>query len=130
MPSPHWEESPRELVERFGTIIERFPELERRKMFGYPAAFVAAGHMATGLHGRDRVMRLGEEDQALLRRAGGADFEPMPGRPMKGFLRLPEDVVADDDVVAEWIARAAAFASALAPKKPRPRRASGQSRKR
>ena len=88
-------------------------------MFGYPAAFVAAGHMATGLHGRDWIVRLGGDDQAELRRAGGEDFEPMPGRPMKGFLSLPSHIVADDDSVADWVARAGAFAITLPPKKPK-----------
>ena len=93
----------REVME---ALRERFPELEQRKMFGYPAAFVAAGHMVTGLHGASWIVRLGEDEAAQLRRVGGADFEPMPGRPMKGFVSLPTDILADDDALGEWIARA------------------------
>lgn len=119
MPSPHMPTSPPELIDRFGMILERFPELERRKMFGYPAAFVAAGHMVTGLHGSSWIVRLGEDDQALLRQAGGADFEPMPGRPMRGFLSLTNDIVEDDESVVAWIARAQAHAASLPPKKPK-----------
>jgi hypothetical protein len=111
--------SPPELTDRFGMILERFPELERRKMFGYPAAFVPAGHLVTGLHGSNWIVRLDEDDQAVLRDAGGADFEPMPGRPMKGFLSMPNDIVDDDDRVGAWVARAAAHAGTLPPKKPR-----------
>ena len=61
MSSPHMPPSPPELIARFGMILERFPDLEQRKMFGYPAAFVAAGHMVTGLHGNEWVVRLGEK---------------------------------------------------------------------
>lgn len=122
MASPHMPQSPPELIDRFGTILEQFPELERRKMFGYPAAFVAAGHMATGLHGQNWIVRIGEGDQDELRAAGGADFEPMPGRPMKGFISLTNDIVADDTLVADWVSRAAAYAAALPPKKPRKKR--------
>jgi hypothetical protein len=111
--------SPPELVDRFGMILERFPDLERRKMFGYPAAFVAAGHMVTGLHGSTWIVRLGEDEQDNLRDAGGTDFEPMPGRPMKGFLSLPNDIIGEDDVVAEWVSRARTHALALPPKKPK-----------
>lgn len=124
MPSPHMPPSPPELIKRFGMILERCPELEQRKMFGYPAAFVAAGHMVTGLHGERWVVRLSEPDQATLRTAGGTDFEPMPGRRMGGFLCLPADIVADDTALAEWIDRAAANAAALPPKKPRKKRSS------
>lgn len=122
MPSPHWEKSPPELVERFGLILERFPDLEQRKMFGYPAAFVAAGHMVTGLHGRNWVVRLGAEDEVALREVGGAGFEPMPGRPMKGFVTLPDDILGSDDAVARWIGRAQAHVAALPPKKPKKKR--------
>ena len=117
--SPHMPKSPAELIDRFGMILERFPELEQRKMFGYPAAFVAAGHMVTGLHGASWIVRLGESDQAALHDAGGEDFEPMPGRPMKGFLSLPTDIVDDDDSVAAWITRAQAHAASRPPKKPK-----------
>lgn len=117
--APHRQKSPPELVERFDTILERFPELEQRKMFGYPAAFVAAGHMVTGLHGSSWIVRLGDDDQAQLRELGGAGFEPMPGRPMKGFLSLPTDIAEDDDAVGEWIGYAQAHAGALPPKKPK-----------
>ncbi len=123
MPSPHMPPSPAELIERFGTVLGRFPELEQRKMFGYPAAFLADGHMVTGLHGSSWIVRLGEAGADELRAAGGADFEPMPGRPMKGFLSLPTDIVADDEALAAWISRAAAHAATLPPKKPKKRRA-------
>jgi hypothetical protein len=119
MSSPHTPPSPAALIERFGIVLERFPELEQRKMFGYPAAFVAAGHMVTGLHGDEWVVRLGERDQDALREAGGADYEPMPGRPMKGFLSLPNDIVTDDESLGEWLDRAQAHALTLPPKKPR-----------
>lgn len=123
MSSPQMPKSPLELIERFGTILERFPELERRKMFGYPAAFVAAGHMVTGLHGASWIVRLGEDEAAQLRRAGGADFEPMPGRRMRGFLSLPNDVIDEDEAVSTWIGRAATYAATLPPKKPKKKRA-------
>jgi hypothetical protein len=113
--------SPPALVSRFGLVLERFPELERRPMFGYPAAFVAAGHMVTGLHGSSWIVRLGEADQEVLRESGGVDFEPMPGRPMRGFLSLPTEIVDDDELVAAWIERAQAHAASLPPKKPKKR---------
>jgi hypothetical protein len=114
--SPHWERSPAELVDRFGRVLERFPQLEQRKMFGYPAAFAQAGHMVTGLHGPRWVVRLDSDAQAELRGAGGEAFEPMPGRPMTGFLCLPVEIM-DDEAVAGWISRAEAFTATLPPKK-------------
>jgi TfoX/Sxy family transcriptional regulator of competence genes len=112
----HWETSPPELIDRFGSLIERFPELERRKMFGYPAAFLH-GNMVTGLHATRWVVRLDDEGLAGLRAAGGTTFEPMPGRTMKSFAVLPDEIVADDARVSDWIQRAIAHVRSLPPKK-------------
>ena len=110
-----WEKSPQELAERFGAILDRFPEAERRKMFGYPAAFVG-GNMVTGLHQRDWVVRLSPDEQEMARTEGAAVFEPMPGRPMKNFMALPAATIADDELVATWVERAIAHGKSLPPK--------------
>ncbi len=122
MPSPHMPKSPAALIDRFGVVLERFPELERRPMFGYPAAFVAAGHMVTGLHGSSWIVRLDQADQDALRELGGRDFEPLPGRSMRGFLSLPTEIVDDDQALAHWIGRAQAHAASLPPKKRKKRK--------
>jgi TfoX/Sxy family transcriptional regulator of competence genes len=111
-----WEKSPQELAERFGLIMDRFPDAERRKMFGYPAAFVG-GNMVTGLHQRNWVVRLPEDEQEAARAEGATAFEPMPGRPMKNFVALPATIIADDDGVAGWVARAIAHGKTLPPKR-------------
>ena len=36
---PSFTKSPPALVERFGAVMDRYPDAERKKMFGYPAAF-------------------------------------------------------------------------------------------
>ena len=104
-----WEKSPTELAERFAAVLDRHPELERRKMFGYPAAFLG-GHMVTGLHQSNWVARVGD--------LGGAEpFEPMAGRPMKGFAVVPSEAIADDDAIDGWLDRAIAHVRTLPPKK-------------
>lgn len=113
-----WVKSPPHLVERFGEVTDALladPTIERRQMFGYPACFVA-GHMFTGLHEDRWVVRLDERGMSELMDAGGSRFEPMPGRPMHGFVVLPETIRADDDVLARWLDRALASARSLPPK--------------
>jgi TfoX/Sxy family transcriptional regulator of competence genes len=111
-----WEKSPQDLADRFGRVLDRFPGVERRKMFGYPAAFVG-GNMVTGLHQRDWVVRLPEAEQEAARAEGAMAFEPMPGRPMKNFVALPASVIADDDGVARWVERAVGHGKTLPPKR-------------
>jgi len=110
---PAFTKSPPELVERFSAAVERHPEAQPRKMFGYPALFVG-GNLTTGLF-RDRWMiRLPDDDRAeLLALPGAGPFEPMAGRPMKGYAVLPTDVVDDDAALDGWLERAIAFVRTL-----------------
>ena len=108
-----FEKSSPELVARFDAAATRFPEAERRKMFGYPALFVG-GNLVTGLFAQTWMIRLPDDDRAeLLELPGAAPFEPMTGRPMKGYATLPDDVVADDEALDGWLRRAIAFGLTL-----------------
>ena len=114
---PKFTKSSPEIVERFGTVMDRYPDVERRKMFGYPAAFVA-GNMATGLFADHWVVRLPEAELATAIAGGAAVLEVMPGRPMKGFVVIPPAVVADDHSIAAWVEKGIAHAIAMPPKEP------------
>jgi len=117
MAGPSWKKSPPELIEAFGAVAGRYQDLELRKMFGYPAAFLG-GNMATCLHEERWIVRLAEPDRAeLLAREGAALFEPMPGRPMREYVVLPADVVADPDATAGWVERSIEHARTLPPKR-------------
>jgi len=112
---PAFPKSPPELVERFRTVLSDYPDAKQKPMFGFPAAFVG-GNLATSLF-RDRwVVRLPAEQVDEARAAGAGVFEPMPGRPMKGFVTLPAADVADDGALRGWVERGLAAASSL-PKK-------------
>jgi hypothetical protein len=98
-------------------VAGRYPDLEQRTMFGYPAAFLA-GNMTTCLHEERWIVRLPEEERAeLLALPGAAPFEPMPGRPMREYVVLPHGVVADLGATAGWVERAIAYARTLPPKR-------------
>ena len=109
---PPFTKSSRELVARFDEVAGRHGAAQRRKMFGYPALFVG-GNFATGLFEESWVVRLAQDDLDRLLASGGEGFSPMPGRTMKGWGRLPDEVVADDAALDEWLERAFAFAASL-----------------
>lgn len=110
---PSFEKSPPELVARFDAVAERFPEAQRRKMFGYPALFVG-GNLVTGLFADAWMIRLPEPALAeLLALPGATPFSPMAGRTMKGYATLPPDVVADDAALDAWLERAIALGKTL-----------------
>ncbi len=111
-----WTKSPMSLVGLFDEALPDDPRIARRKMFGYPAAFVN-GHMFTGLFQDDFFVRLSPADHVAFTAAfGPRPFEPMPGRPMKAYACLPEEVLDDPEIRGAWIARSLAFTAALPPK--------------
>lgn len=113
-----WRKAPPDLVERFEAAVAGIEGLETRKMFGYPAGFVG-GHMVTGLHQDSWIVRLPEDARRERQEDGWSVFEPMPGRPMREYVALPESVVADPDAARPWVERAAAYGRDMPPKQPK-----------
>ena len=113
--TPSFQMSPPALVERFAAVLADYPDAQRKKMFGYPAAFVG-GNMATGLFATTWVVRLPAGEIEPAKAAGAASFEPMPGRPMKAFVVIPAADVDDDAAIRRWVERGLAFAASMPPK--------------
>lgn len=123
--TPKFEKPPPELVARFGKVLDRVatPETTRRPMFGHPCAWVG-GNMATGLFASSWWVRLPPDELAAVLASGEAStFQVMPGREMKGYAVMPDDVVADDARVGDWVGRALAYTATMPPKEPKPRKA-------
>ena len=114
-----WTKSPPELVELFDQVVPSAPAVQRRQMFGYPAAFVN-GNMFAGLHQSNVVLRLPEPQLAEFMAAGGAPFEPMAGRPMKGYAIAPEKLLADKPALSRWLERSFESAAAMPAKEKKP----------
>ena len=108
-----WIKSPQGLIDLFEEALPDDPRVERRKMFGYPCIFVG-GNMCAGLHQEAMFARLSTADAAAL--PGAKPFEPMPGRPMAGYLLVPDEVLADEPALAALIAKAVAFTATMPPK--------------
>jgi TfoX/Sxy family transcriptional regulator of competence genes len=103
---------PQALVDTFEAVVPG-PPAQQRKMFGYPAAFVN-DNMFMGLFQESMMVRLPEDLRAKLLEVEGARMvEPMPGRPMKEYLVLPETLIADRAKLTLWVARSFEYASSL-----------------
>ncbi len=108
--------SPQAVVALFERVAPAGPNVTRRKMFGFPAAFVT-GNLCCGTF-NDRIMlRLPEDARAELGALGGTPFEPMPGRPMNGYVAVGLHVFADESALHTWLERAATLTRTLPPKK-------------
>lgn len=90
---------------------------ESRKMFGSPTYFIN-NNMFAGAHEDNLILRLSPRDRSGIaaQRDEVGPFEPMPGRPMREYVALPEPLLADRDWLAGWVERSFSFASSLPPK--------------
>jgi len=89
------------------------PGIVVRKVFGQPAAFVN-GNMFMGVFGDKVFVRLSEEVcQDAAERHGLELFEPMPGRPMRGYDVLHPEILAGRDAGRNWVAKSLAFSERL-----------------
>lgn len=113
-----WRKPSTELVDRFHEAVAGIDGVEVRKMFGFPAAFIA-GNLTAGLHQETVMMRLPDAEREERIAEGWSVFEPMPGRPMREYVAMPPEVAADVDAMRLWIERAAEHVRALPPKAPR-----------
>ena len=95
-----WEKPSDSLVKAFDEALPKTTRVEKRKMFGMPAAFVN-GNMFAGLHNQNIVLRLSDKDRAALLKSDWAQFEPMPGRPMKEYLTTPAGIKPAD--MKKWL---------------------------
>ena len=115
-PKAKWKPVPEDLVKSFDEAIANLDGVERRKMFGYPCAFVN-GNMFFGCFGDRLMMRLSEEDRAA---ALGTDvfkpFEPMPGRRMREYVEVPGSFINSGEDFQNWLRRSLAYAKSLPPK--------------
>jgi hypothetical protein len=117
-----WTKSPEALVARFDEMVPEAPGVERRQMFGYPAAFVN-GNLFMSLFQDHMVLRLSVADMAaFVERFETRAFDPMGGRPMKQYAVVPQAVADDDALLGEWTGRALAYAGSLPKKAPKPRK--------
>ncbi len=107
---PHFGKAPEALVRTFENAMKDFPMAQQRKAFGFPAAFIN-GNMFAGLFNDKMIVRLLPEDAAKLQNA--QQFEPMPGRPMRGWVVVPRAVLDSASELNAWMQRAMAYAKTL-----------------
>jgi len=118
VPPPKLPRPTQETKDYFASIVPDHPAVNIRPMFGQLSAFVN-GNIFMGIFGEDVLVRLPEEDREKVLGAGGRVFEPMPGRPMREYVVLPEAWRDDPKRVGEWTARSLDHADELPPKQPK-----------
>ena len=116
---PAFTPAPQTVVRIFDEAIAGIPAVERRKMFGYPCAFVR-GQMLCGVFAHRIMLRLSEADRAeYLQLPGARAFEAMPGRPMREYVELTPQIMDSPAEFSRWLQRGLAYVETLPPKQPK-----------
>jgi hypothetical protein len=79
------------------------PAVAAGKLFGHPCLKIGGKVFACD-HEGELLVKLPPERLEELKRAGARDFEPMPGRRMGGWIKVPEP--DGEDAVRPWTALA------------------------
>src|ERR1700675_4976827 len=99
----------------FTKLVPDRPNVALRPMFGNLAAFVN-GNLFAGLFGEDLFVRLSEDESIAIKGKGGRDFEPMPGRAMRGYVIVPKTWRDKPEAPIVWIKRALELTAKMPPK--------------
>jgi TfoX/Sxy family transcriptional regulator of competence genes len=101
-----------------GRVRERLagePGLIEKKMFA-GIGFMLDGNMCCGVSGDGLIVRIPRDEQdALMAEPGAGEFMGS-GRPMRGWIRVSPEGIAEDDDLRRWIERGITVARSLPPK--------------
>lgn len=111
-----WKKPSEKMIEFFDSILPSSSKVERKKMFGCPVGFIN-GNMLMGLHNDRIVLRLAEKEREdFIREYNAEIFEPMPGRKMREYIVVPENLLTNISSLKTWCEKSYEYASKLKPK--------------
>jgi TfoX/Sxy family transcriptional regulator of competence genes len=94
-----WQKPSKKLVDFFGKVIPDLPGIEKKNMFGHPAAFIN-NNMFMGLNGERMTIKLSDNDREEFLKLDGAEiFECTPGKIWKQYVEIPEWMYDDISIL-------------------------------
>ncbi|MDA1280947.1 MAG: TfoX/Sxy family protein [Chloroflexi bacterium] len=113
----HWVKKDDALIERVDGLLASAP-VRRKNMFGSAAWFLETNDlMFAGAWGEGIMVRVGEQvAQYLIGSGEGEPFDPMGGKPMREYVFLNGERIADDEILLGWLEQASDFPEPLPPK--------------
>lgn len=101
-----------QLAERVHDVLGLDPAVTEKKMFG-GLAFMLNGNMCVGIVDHDLMVRVGKDDYEIYLAEPHARPMDFTGKPLKGFLYVAADGIADAHSLKKWIERGVAYAASL-----------------
>lgn len=103
------------LAQRVRELLRGEAGISEKEMFG-GIGFMLHGNMACGVIGGDLIARVGADRyEETLEEPGARPFD-FSGRPMKGWVTVADEALAEDDDLAKWVGWGRETAESLPPK--------------
>jgi len=112
MPAP---KSQKILLETFNAVLPPAVFIEKRRRHGSPCALVN-GNLFAAIHQNTMILRLSTEEKKDYEKEAGRPmdaYEPFEDVMLKGFVAVPEGLLADRDSLARWVRKAFDYAASL-----------------
>jgi len=103
------------LAARLRDLLAGVSSVQEKKMFG-GVAFLVNGNMSVGVHKHWLIARLSADQAEEALQRPGAKVMDMTGRPMKGWIMVGPEGIAEDETLRAWADESVAFAASLPPK--------------
>jgi hypothetical protein len=103
------------LADRIREALSGEPGLTEKKMFG-GYGFMLDGNMCAGVQGDRLIARVPIEDYPVAMAQPDVGPFPAPDRPMRGWITVGPDAIAEDDDFAHWLQTGVTVARSLPPK--------------
>jgi TfoX/Sxy family transcriptional regulator of competence genes len=100
------------LAERLRDLLPRATE---KKMFG-SVGWMERGHLVAGIWKDDLIARVAPDETAQALKEPGVKPFAVTGRPMKGWVLVDAEQVAEEPALKEWVDRSRAVVGTLPPK--------------
>jgi TfoX N-terminal domain len=104
-----------ELADRVRELLVFQPDVVEKRMFG-GVAFLIGGHIAVGVSSSGGLMmRCEHEDTSELLAMPHVEPFVMRGKALRGWLRVGEAGVAEDEELKRWVESGVGYARSLPP---------------
>jgi TfoX/Sxy family transcriptional regulator of competence genes len=103
------------LAERIQSRLGSMPGIKAKKMFG-GIGFLLNGNMAVGVIDQSMIVRIPAEQTAQTLEQQHTRVFDLTGKPMKGWVLVEMEGVAEEDDLDAWIKRGVDYAASLPPK--------------
>ena len=104
-----------EMDSKIYKFISKWKNNKRKQMFG-GFGYYLNGNMVAGIHGKNYVLRLGEDEAGIATKLPIFKNFTVSGKIRKGWVIAKPDAFSDDEILLKWLNKAKIFVDTLPPR--------------